>query len=359
MNHNQVNFLISTLFIVVIILCIFLTRFYFDITKNTENRTRDNQIESVVKTFGNMQVFRSVNGGYGLLNQEHSVVIEPEWLEILDVTPDLAIVSGRMHGEILVGGVDYEENMVIPFVFSSLEKLGDGYHLGTLRADGRCVIYDKDYSPVFQESFEGISYYNKLLTARTAEGSYLYDMSGDVPVLRSAELTCELFGSVLNWKISNQYYLENLSAGDLKVINQHVQTYLDMLEQQDFSGLDGISGEEYTGNLMKQQLPADVIPGEISQFWFSQRKSGAYDFAVRMDYQKDPESQESQISQTGQAEIHCYFRKNTENKMILTAADLQCYDDPEPDPEPVSEPESESKSELESQQDADPADAEE
>ncbi|MDE5768053.1 MAG: hypothetical protein K2H82_01575 [Oscillospiraceae bacterium] len=65
-NKNQVNFLISTLFIVVIILCVILTRFYFDVTKNTENRTRDSQIDAVVRTFGNMQVFRSVNGGYGL-----------------------------------------------------------------------------------------------------------------------------------------------------------------------------------------------------------------------------------------------------------------------------------------------------
>ncbi|MDE6088971.1 MAG: hypothetical protein K2G25_11400, partial [Oscillospiraceae bacterium] len=159
-NKSQVNFLISTLFIVVIILCIILTRFYFDVTKNTENRTRDSQIDSIVRTFGNMQVFRSVNGGYGLLNQEHSVVIEPEWLEILDVTPDLAIVSWQMHEEILIGGVDYEENMVLPFVFSSLEKLGDGYHLGIIQEDGRSVIYDKNYQPVFQESFEKISYHN-------------------------------------------------------------------------------------------------------------------------------------------------------------------------------------------------------
>ncbi|MDE5768054.1 MAG: hypothetical protein K2H82_01580 [Oscillospiraceae bacterium] len=271
-------------------------------------------------------------------------MIEPEWLEILDVTPELAIVSGKMHGEILVGGVDYEENMVIPFVFSSLEKLGDGYHLGIIREDGRSVIYDKDYQLVFQESFEKISYHNKLLTAQTAQGSYLYDMSGDVPVLRSAKLHCKLFGSVLNWKISNQFYLSSLSVADLKSMNQHVPAYLDMLTAQDFSGLGEISGEEYIGNLMKQQIPENVSLKEISQFWFSQRESGAYDFAFRINYQRtlenseiqnispdsdsDPETQtELPISVSGQAEIHCYFRRNAENKMILTAADLQFHDD--------------------------------
>ncbi|MDE6730570.1 MAG: hypothetical protein K2J71_07335, partial [Oscillospiraceae bacterium] len=246
-------------------------------------------------------------------------------------------------------GVDYEENMVLPFVFSSLEKLGDGYHLGIVREDGRSVIYDKDYQPVFQESFEKVSYHNKLLTAQTAQGSYLFDMSGDVPVLRSAALHCKLFGSVLNWKISNQFYLSSLTVEDLKLINQHVMAYMDMLMTQDFSGLGAISSEEYTGNLMKQQIPEDISLKRISQFWFSQRESGAYDFAFRINYHnyhnyhkilKYPDSPERQpklqIPVSGQAEIHCYFRRNAENKMILTAADLQFHDDLKQDEESIT-----------------------
>ncbi|MDE7094092.1 MAG: hypothetical protein K2O52_04180, partial [Oscillospiraceae bacterium] len=65
--NSQAKFLISSLFIVLIILCIILTRCYLDVTKNTENSIRDIKIDSVVKNFGEMQVFKSVNGYYGLL----------------------------------------------------------------------------------------------------------------------------------------------------------------------------------------------------------------------------------------------------------------------------------------------------
>ncbi|MDE6657598.1 MAG: hypothetical protein K2J88_03320, partial [Oscillospiraceae bacterium] len=103
---SQAKFLISMLFIVLIILCIILTRGYLDVTKNTENSIRDNKIDSVVKNFGEMQVFKSVNGYYGLLDSQRSVIIEPDWLEILDVTPEMALVSSEMHHEIFIGGVD-------------------------------------------------------------------------------------------------------------------------------------------------------------------------------------------------------------------------------------------------------------
>lgn len=330
--NSQGNFLISTLFIVVIVLCVFLTRFYFDVTKNTENRILDNKIDSVVRTFGTMQVFRSVNGGYGLMDEAHTVMIEPEWLEILDVTPKMAIISGEMHNEILVGGIDYEENMVLPFVFASIEKLGDGYHLGTIQEDGRYIIYDKNYLPVFQKSFDKVSYYNKLLTVGTGLSNYLYDMSGEIPVLRRADLQCRLLGSVLDWRISNQVYLSELCAEDLEMINQYAADYMQMLKENDFSRIEKISGTEYSENLIKQDLFEEIYPEEISQFWFSRRQSGAYDFAFRIAYHRtckiyDSETgAESLQNIPGQAEVHCYFRKNTENQMILTASDLQFRD---------------------------------
>ena len=105
--NSQTKFLISMLFIVVIILCVVLTRFYFDVTKNTESHARDSRVESVVKSFGEYQVFRSADGGYGLLNSDLTVLIEPDWLEILDVTENMVLVSSRIDNQVLIGGIDY------------------------------------------------------------------------------------------------------------------------------------------------------------------------------------------------------------------------------------------------------------
>lgn len=319
---SQVKCFISMLFIVMIVFCIILTRFYFDITKNTENSIRDNKIDCVVKNFGEMQVFKSVNGYYGLMNDEYSVVIEPEWLEILDVTPEMALVSGNMHQDVLIGGVDYEENIVLPFVFSAMEKLGDGYHLGTVQKDNRYIIFDKNYEPVFQKSFDNVIYHNKLFALSSENCIYYYDMSGDNPVLRSAELQCNIGELVLTWKTSNQVYLSELHAEDLRSMNCHVAEYMQMLLTDDFSGLEQISSSEYVNNLSESNRFSGITPEAVSRFSMSRRESGAYDFAFVIAYHT---IQDGQVL-AGQADMHLYFRKNTENQIILTATDLQVHD---------------------------------
>ena len=325
---SQAKFLVSMLFIVLIILCIVLTRCYLDITKNTENSIRDNKIDSVVKNFGEMQVFKSVNGYYGLLDNQKSVLIEPNWLEILDVTSEMALVSGKMHHEISIGGIDYEENVVLPFVFSDMRELDDGYHLGTVQKDGKYIIYNQDYKPVFQKSFDNVEYYNKLFALSAENCIYYYDVSGTMPVLRSAELTCQIGELNLNWRIANQVYLSELYAEDLKKINQHVENYMQMLMENNFSGLELISSSEYVNSVMKTSRFSEINLKNINKFAFSRRQSGAYDFMFILNYNFMQEEQEI----FGQAEVHLYFRKNSENQMILTATDLK-FEDFEPESE--------------------------
>ncbi|MDE6657464.1 MAG: hypothetical protein K2J88_02640, partial [Oscillospiraceae bacterium] len=151
-------------------------------------------------------------------------------------------------------------------------------------------------------------------------------------VLRSAELQCCIDKLILNWKIANQVYLSELYADDLKKINQHVEKYMQMLMEDNFSGLELISSSEYFNNLIKTSRFSEINLKNISQFSFSRRESGAYDFMFMINY--DFMQEEQKIS--GQAEVHLYFRKNSENKMILTATDLQ-FQDEELTPESVAE----------------------
>ncbi len=313
--NSQTKFLISMLFIVVIILCVVLTRFYFDVTKNTENSTRENRVESVVRSFGDIQVFRSDGGSYGLLNADLSVLVEPDWLEILDVTEKLVLVSARMDNQVLTGGIDYEENIILPFVFRSFQDLGDGWHLGTVAEDGRCIVYDKNYQPVFQESFVSVTYENHVMTLRNETEQFVYDMTDSVPVLQSAEFGFPVSDTLsLNWKISNRFYLLSLSAADLRRINQIAADYLQMLRENNFRNLAQVTTSEYFSTLVKSDIMRGLEPESISNFSFSRRESGAYDFTFQIACRRAQERKE--------LKLHLYLRKNAENQMILTVADI-------------------------------------
>ncbi|MBR4320051.1 MAG: hypothetical protein IKI37_01825 [Oscillospiraceae bacterium] len=307
---SQTKFLISMLFIVVIILCVVLTRFYFDVSKNTGSSSRDSRIEAITHTFGEIQAFRSENGGVGLLNADLSVLIEPDWLDVVDVTDKLILVTDRLDNRILTGGIDYEENIILPFVFRSMEKSENNIHIGIVEADGRCIIYDENYQPIFQESFASAEYQEHLLVLKNQNETFSYDMTGQMPVLRNVEFDCQIAENViLHWKTSNQYYFSELEADDLRRINAIAQKYMQMLHDDNFSNLSEISTGEYFASLTKPNLLHGMTYTQVNDFSFSRRESGAYDFSFLAEGQKN-------------MRIHFYFRKNSENQVILTAADV-------------------------------------
>ena len=299
------------LFIVVIVLCVILTRFYFDVTKNTESSVQNNRVQEIVRKFGERQVFESENGNYGVLDKDGTVLIEPDWLNILTITENLILVSDYINAEELIGGIDEEENVILPFVFNSMKKLEDGYWLGTVAEDGRKILYNRNFQPVFPEAFDEIQYQAHHLTLKNQTECFDYEYTENPPIFRRAELSCNISGNIwLNWKIANQVYLSELSKEDLRQINKIVSAYLQMLKTNDFQNLENMTSEEYYPALIQQSLPEGNYK-RTEHFSFSRRESGAYDFAFCLNGKPE------------KLNIHLYFRRNAEKHMILTAADIR------------------------------------
>lgn len=323
--NNRAKLLVSVLFIALIVLCICLTRFYFDVTKNTGNNDTNAEIAGIVGTYGDMRVFKSVNGYYGVLNSEDVVVIEPEWLDILEITPDLALVSRRMNSTMLIGGVDFEENIVLPFVFRSMTKLGDSFYAGVVDEDESCLIYNSSFEPVFFRSYDNASYESGILALETEKCVFSYFVSDTQPILRKAEMLCDIAGIPFEWRLGNRGYLKDLDEDDLLRINECVSDYMDMLIRSDFSGLPQISGGDYIGGLERpNSFTADMHFDEITNFSFNlqAQKNNTYVFAFTILYHTDTVETEENEKRSQAVQLQLGFRRNSNNKMILTSADL-------------------------------------
>lgn len=317
--NNRAKLLLSVLFIALIVLCICLTRFYFDVTKNTGNTDASTEISRIVKSYGDMHVFESANGYYGVLNSEDAVVIEPEWMEILDVTSDLALVSRRMNNTVLIGGIDFEENVVLPFVFRSMSAVGDSYYAGVVEEDGSCLIYNSSFEPAFLRSYDNAAYESGMLALETDGCVFSYYIADDKPLLRKAEMLCEIGGVPLEWRVGNQVYLSDLTEDDLLRINHCVAAYMDMLIRSDFSELPQISGGDYIRGLERPgSFSGDTVFDEIGDFSFRSigQESNVYDFSFTITCEPEAEF----ASQTVQLQLR--FRRNADNKMILISAVL-------------------------------------
>lgn len=334
---NQAKFLVSLLFIAIIILCTGLTRFYFDATKNTYQTEEQDTVSKVIKKYENgMRSFESKNGLYGLLDSEGAVIIEPEWLEILTVTDRMALVSRKIQGQELIGGVDFEENIILPFAFTSMEQITDRYYIGNVAEDASCIIYNQKFEPMFQSSWEKADYRNDLLLLEKDGCRFSYYLAEETPIFRKAQMECPIGNKKLTWNISNRIYLSTLRPEDYIRINSCVAAYMDMLLNNRFEQLSSVSSSEYMSGLRKSDLFKGMIFDDITSFSFM-AESGEeklYKFSFSILYHKDPTIQkettetdnELEIVENydleGMALVKLYFKKNASNQLVLTSMNL-------------------------------------
>ncbi|MBQ4465023.1 MAG: hypothetical protein II916_03580 [Oscillospiraceae bacterium] len=314
---NRAKLLLSVLFIAAIILCVGLTRFYFDVTKNTAGAGQDDKVESIVRSFGDMHVFKNASGLCGVVDGDGTIVIEPEWVEILDVTPDLVVVSSRVRDKILIGGVDYEENVVLPFVYRSITELGGGYLAATVAADDSVILYDTSYQLAFASAYDEVSYEKDVLRLKTDNCTFVYSDSSDKPVLTSAEMECPVGKVSLQWRLSNRVYLQQLSEADLLRINRGISEYMTMLIEDDFTGLPDISDTDYIAGLTRPGTMPRAKIDRLNGFSFSMQNEEIYDVAFTAAYHMAGERTAFQSVQA-----HLLFRRGANNKMLLTSVNL-------------------------------------
>ncbi len=336
---NRVKFMISLLFIVAIILCVGLTKFYYDVSRDTGGGGDDERIAEVLTQYSTgLQLFRSTDGYYGLLDKEGAVVIEPEWTEILAVTPKLILASQRMDGQVLIGGIDYEENVVLPFVFQSMEKMGDFYYLGVVAEDGSNILYDSDtFVPVFSDSWTSVTYKGRTLTLSREGCTLSYYANEGREVLQKASMETFVGGIAMEWEVTGSLYLAELKPEGLQGISSHVTDYMEMLLSNDFSNLSLITSAEYIGGLSINDSFNGAVFDRIRDVAFTGSmgtENRIYDLSFTIEYHTNT-ARETISGQSVQ--VHLYFQKTPENKVILTSVNMDFHNS-EPavtEPEPT------------------------
>ncbi len=314
---NRAKFMLSVLFIVAIILCVGLTRFYFDVTKNTVDTGQDDKVESIVRSYGDLNVFRNANGYCGVIAADGTVLIEPEWNEVLDVTPDVVIVSSKVQDEVLIGGLDYDENIVIPFVYTSIEPLGDSYLAANVAEDYTVIVYDKSYQMLFTSAYDAVSCEDNVLTLVSDGCEFRYQDTDGRMSLISAKIVSPVGSQELLWRVSNQVYLSDLTENDLRRISRSLSAYMSMLIEDDFAGLSDITDADFIPALTRPGTMPRAKVDKVSGFSLTKKNTEIYELAFTAAYHQPGEKNASQSVQ-----VHLQFRRGAENRMLLTSANL-------------------------------------
>ena len=242
---KHMRLVVSVLFIVIIVLAVAITRFYSSTGKSTELSGTQPAIEKILDDdkSGN-HIFQNDSGMYGIIDSNERVIVYPEWNELKFTESGLCIASKRIRGKMLFGGIDYERNISLPFVYSDISRINMPYR--TLYAaksayDQSVVIYDQNFNPCFSRVWDSYKESENELILRSKNGTYSYSVSSGDMILRNAAVKGEAIGHPFTIEVTNKYLLSQLSISSLENMCRAVERYMKYAFTGDSSLLSDIN----------------------------------------------------------------------------------------------------------------------
>ncbi len=279
-------------------------------------------VAEIVTQFKNgMQSYEGYNGLYGVLDEEGNVLFEAKWNDVILVNDDMLIVAKETGDSILIGGIDYQENILLPFVFSDFTYLGNDYYIAELSGEDTCILYDSDCDVIFQDYFETVSYDSGILHLYKEGCKFSYYMLQDSPLFRRATLQCTIGETSFSWLCTNQNELSVLSYSDLLTINRLVNRYTSMLFADDFTELDEITESEYQKALQENTYFANASIYTMEGYSFTAVDSeyGDYVFTLSLTLRI---KQESYGYYYQKLDVLFYFQKGSSDQWILSYQEM-------------------------------------
>lgn len=217
--NKRMRFVVSALFVAILLLVVAITRFYSD-TGNSSGKGNA-QTDIVKRLDGDIlgnKIFQDSSELYGIIDSSERIIVAPEWLSLSFAGKSKCIASKRLGGKLLTGCIDYEGNIVVPMIYSNISRKSSGgtvFYIADAAADDSVVVYDENFSPMFTHSWNKASFNNDELVLENESGTYLYSVESSGFKLISAELQgsaleCDFILNIYSRSLLSQFTPEML-----------------------------------------------------------------------------------------------------------------------------------------------------
>ena len=228
--NKHTRLIVSLLFAVIIILAAAIIKFYVSVPDNT--LSTENQAE-IVRTFesdsyGNV-IFSDGRGGFGIANSG-KIIVSPEWHELAFADDEICMASKKISGKLLYGCIDFEGNIILPFIYSSITKYTVGnfdVYCAESYSDGSYVLYNKNFMPLFRQSWISCSFGGEEIVLADKAGIYTYSVSSDEILFKTALLSGDVMGFPYNLNIYSRVLLSKISVPMIEQMVYDAGKYLE------------------------------------------------------------------------------------------------------------------------------------
>lgn len=242
----------------IILLAVAIRKFYSDTTPSTGNNTfQTDIIDSIDTDKSGNRIFKDSTGLSGIIDSSNRIIVSPEWHELKFTDNNMCIARLRINEKLMTGCIDYEGNIIVPFIYNSIEcNQEDGFEFYTATSgDNSCVIYDNRFVPCFGRSWKSYSLSDDEITLKTENASYKYAINKDGFRLKSAEIVGKAIDRSYILSVYSRILLSKLSVPMLEKMTDIAGKYIEYAYTGDDTILENIKSDGRAG--FTQMFPED------------------------------------------------------------------------------------------------------
>lgn len=294
----------------IILLAVAIRKFHSDTTTSTGNNNYQTNIINTLDDDSNgNRIFKDNSGLSGIIDSNNRIIVVPEWHELKFTGNNICTARLRIDDRLLTGCIDYEGNVIVPFIYNSIEcyqKDGFKFYIA-LSGDNSCVIYDENFMPCFRKTWKNYSLSDEHdeIVFRTDNATYGYAINENGFRLKSAEIVGKTFDRSFVLSIYSRILLSKLSVSMLEKIADIVGKYIEYAYTGNDIILDDITNGGRSG--FSQLFPEDhrILSKKLLNI------SDIFMYSVR----SDDETPHYAVSVTADTEIEYSDEKSGKNTM--------------------------------------------
>ncbi len=227
--NKRTRLVVSLLFIVLIILAVAITRFYFNAENNPDINGGNEGIEKILDTNEEgYSIFSDESGSCGI-SESGRILAVPEWESLEFAGDTMCIASKKTGSRIKYGCIDFEGNVVVPLIYSSIEQktaAGQIFYFAESEADESCIIYDEGFVPCFGSSWKSCTLSGDELTLTNDRGKYVYSISEKGLLFKSANLSGKIAERPYELNVYSRVLLSKLTPGMIEKMTEFTESYV-------------------------------------------------------------------------------------------------------------------------------------
>lgn len=227
--NKRTRLVVSLLFAVLIALAAAITQFYVNVPENQQKNSEQNEIVKVVSTnHSGISIFSDSSGSLGL-SESGRVTAAAEWAELSFAGDGFCIAAKKIRGDTLYGCIDYEGNVVVPLIYSKIDRAVSGKYVlytAVSAADGKYVVYSDDFTPMFRNVWDSCEVLDDDFIFTDTHGRYVYSVYSDGLLFKRADVAGSILEKGYELNIISRVLLSKLTPAMIEEMLGGAEKYM-------------------------------------------------------------------------------------------------------------------------------------